>query len=105
LNEDWEVGQHPAVPNGWIVRPVLLGSRAYALPECEGGHIVLRSKEDAYRIAALPALLNAARAFVEAEDALLAELREEGALPDLTAAPWSLVDALRHAVALAEGKV
>lgn len=62
---NWEVGQHPAVSDGWIVRPVLFGSRAYALPASEGGHIVLRSKEDAHLIAAAPDLLGALKEAVE----------------------------------------
>jgi hypothetical protein len=53
----WEVGQHPAVPNGWIVKPVLFGNRVRILPECEGGHVVLRSKDDARLIAAAPDML------------------------------------------------
>jgi hypothetical protein len=46
-----EVGQHPAVPNGWIVKPVLFGNRVRILPECEGGHVVLRSEDDAKMLA------------------------------------------------------
>jgi hypothetical protein len=38
---------------------------------------------------------------IEAEDALLEELRAEGKLPDLTGKPWTLVDDMRLAVAMA----
>lgn len=54
-------------------------------------------------VATAPEVLEAARAFVAAEDALLAELRAANKLPDLTEQPWTLVDALRAAVAKATG--
>lgn len=56
-SEVWEVGQHPAVSNGWIVRPALFGSRVRVLPEHEGGHVLIRSEKDARLIAAGPCLL------------------------------------------------
>lgn len=49
---EWEVGQHPAVSDGWIVRPVLFGSRVRVLPEWEGGHVILKSEADARLISA-----------------------------------------------------
>ena len=55
----WEVGQHPAIANGWIVRPVLFGSRVRVLPECEGGAVLIKSEADARLIAAAPDLLDA----------------------------------------------
>jgi hypothetical protein len=55
-DEAWTVGQHPAVASGWIVRPVLFGSRVRVLPECEGGHVLLKSEDDAWLIAAAPAM-------------------------------------------------
>jgi hypothetical protein len=58
---------------------------------------------NAYLIHAAPDLLEAAKAFVAGEDALLAELRADGQLPDLTEKPWSLVDGLRAAIAKATG--
>jgi hypothetical protein len=51
---------------------------------------------------AAPALLAAAKAMVEAEDALLADLRAAGEHPELTEKPWTLVDGLRAAIADAE---
>lgn len=59
--EEWTVGQHLAMSSGWIVRPVLFGSRVRVLPECEGGHVVIKSERDARLIAAAPALLEALR--------------------------------------------
>lgn len=55
-DEVWTVGQHPAMLRGWIVRPVLFGSRVRVLPEHEGGHVVIKSEEDARLIAAAPRL-------------------------------------------------
>lgn len=55
----WEVGQHPAVSNGWIVRPILFGSNVRVLPESEGGHVVIRDEIVARLIAAAPDLLEA----------------------------------------------
>ena len=49
--EPVEVGQHPAMTKGYIVKPVLLGGRAKALPLCEGGHIVIYNDADAQLIA------------------------------------------------------
>lgn len=48
----WEVGQHPAISNGWIVRPVLMGPNVRVLPPHEGGHVLLKSEADAHVIAA-----------------------------------------------------
>lgn len=53
----WEVGQHPAMSRGWIVRPALFGPRVMVLPEWDGGHVVLKSEADAHLIAAAPELL------------------------------------------------
>ena len=58
----WEIGQHPAIPNAWIVRPALFGSRVRVLPECEGGHVLILSEQDARLIAAAPDLLAALQA-------------------------------------------
>lgn len=55
----WEVGQHPATSRGWIVRPVLFGSRTTRLPLHEGGHTILKNEADAHLIAAAPDLLAA----------------------------------------------
>lgn len=52
-------------------------------------------------IAAAADLLGACVAFVASEDALLADLRADGELPDLTEKPWTLVDAMRAAIAKA----
>lgn len=65
----WEVGQHPAMTTGWIIRPVLFGSQAYALPQHEGGHIVIRNEANARMIAAAPDLAEACRMLVESYDA------------------------------------
>lgn len=62
----WEAGQHPAIANGWIVRPVLFGSRVRVLPECEGGAVLIKSKADAHLIAAATELLEGAQDAVEA---------------------------------------
>ena len=43
----WIVGQHPAMTRGWIINPVLFGNKIIRLPECEGGHVALKSKADA----------------------------------------------------------
>lgn len=62
----WEVGYHPAA-GGYIVKPVLLGSRIKrVLPECEGGHVLLQEKGDADLIAAAPALYEALFELVDA---------------------------------------
>jgi len=58
----WEVGQHPAMTRGWIVRPVLFGKRAHTLLESEGGHVVIHNAADARLIAAAPELLGALKA-------------------------------------------
>lgn len=55
----WEVGQHPAIPNGWIVRPILMGQNVRVLPKCEGGHVMLMDKDVAHKIAAAPELMAA----------------------------------------------
>lgn len=55
----WTVGQHPALNKGWIVRPVLFGSRTTRLPLHEGGHTILKNEADAHLIAAAPDLLEA----------------------------------------------
>ena len=55
----WEAGQHPAVPNGWIVRPVLFGANVRTLPECEGGHVIILNEADALVMAAAKDLLEA----------------------------------------------
>lgn len=47
----WEAGQHPAIASGWIVKPILFGANVRILPECEGGHILLRKAGDANLIA------------------------------------------------------
>lgn len=62
----WEVGQHPAVPNAWIVRPVLFGHRVRVLPECEGSHVCLRNEYDANLIAAAPDMVAALKRMAEA---------------------------------------
>jgi hypothetical protein len=69
-DEVWTVGQHPAVSSGWIVRPVLFGSRVRVLPEHEGGHVILRNEADARMIGAAPTMLAALRAFVRGCDHL-----------------------------------
>lgn len=56
----WEVGRHPAMSSGFIVHPVLMGSRVSVLPEWEGGHVVIKDERDARLIAAAPDLLEAA---------------------------------------------
>jgi hypothetical protein len=48
----WEVGQHPAVSNGWIVRPIMLGSNVRVLPEHEGGHVMFKDEAVAHKVAA-----------------------------------------------------
>lgn len=68
----WEAGIHPANANFRIIKPVLFGSRVTVLPECEGGHVALKSAADARLIAAAPDLLEAliaARAELEAYEA------------------------------------
>lgn len=69
-DEAWTVGQHPAVSDGWIVRPVLFGSRVRVLPEWEGGHVVLKREADARMIGAAPTMLAALQAFVRGCDHL-----------------------------------
>lgn len=69
----WEVGQHPAISNGWIVRPVLFGSNIRVLPESEGGHVIIRDERVARLIAAAPDLLEALEAH-QGVSQLLAEL-------------------------------
>ena len=61
---EWEVGVHPGAPNaGYIVKPVLFGSRVHVFPECEGGHVALKSKDDANLIAASKELFAVAAEF------------------------------------------
>lgn len=55
----WEVGQHPAISDGWIVRPVLFGSNVRVLPEWEGGHVLIRDEKAAHLIAAAPEMKEA----------------------------------------------
>lgn len=96
----WEVGQHPAMTKGWIVRPVLFGSQAKALPECEGGHIVLWNKANAHLIAAAPDL-------AEALEKLLAEHLDLASRADClewAEAEPSPVIAARLALAKARGE-
>lgn len=97
-------------PGPWIIFADQ-GSAVAVLPAMRPGEVCsfegsgLPNKEaNARLIAAAPDLYEAARALVEAEDALLAELRAAGEMPDLTEKPWSLVDALRTAIAKAEGR-
>lgn len=59
MSGPWEVGQHPAIARGWIVKPVLFGSHVRVLPECEGGHVLLLDEADARLIAAAPEMLDA----------------------------------------------
>ena len=99
--EEWTVGQHPAMSSGWIVRPVLFGSRVRVLPECEGGHVVIKSERDARLIAAAPDLFRAASAFIEAEDDLIATLKAEGRHTDILKFDFPHMRALRAAVAKA----
>jgi hypothetical protein len=53
--------------SGWIVRPVLFGPRVTVLPEHEGGHVVIKSEQDARLIASAPDLLEA---LIDLEDAI-----------------------------------
>jgi hypothetical protein len=67
----WEVGQHPALPNGWIIRPVLFGSRVSVLPEHEGGHVVIRNEADARLMAAALELRERLQAIIDWADIAL----------------------------------
>lgn len=41
------------------MRPALFGPKVFTLPECEGGHVVLKSEADARLIAAAPEMYEA----------------------------------------------
>ncbi len=85
-DEVWTVGQHPAMLRGWIVRPVLFGSRVRVLPEHEGGHVVIKSEEDARLIAAAPDML---AALISTRDSLQA-MADEGIV---AGGSWPTIDA------------
>jgi len=68
----WVVGQHPAMTRGWIINPVLFGNKIIRLPECEGGHVALKSKADAELIVKA---VNSHAALVEALEEALNGLR------------------------------
>lgn len=96
---DWFVRQDPKDWDGMGYQHIA------TLPaDRKGTHYGDMFKANAHLIAAAPDLLTACTAMVEAEDALLADLRAEGKLPDLTEKPWSLVDAMRAAIAKANGQ-
>ena len=57
--DKWELGQHPAIANGWIIKPILFGANVRVLPESEGGHVIIRDEKIARLIAAAPELLEA----------------------------------------------
>lgn len=57
--KDWEVGQHPAVSKGWVVRPIMFGRNVRVLPESEGGHVMFKDESVAHLVAAAPEMLEA----------------------------------------------
>jgi hypothetical protein len=80
----WEVGRkHPVA---FVVSPSAWGD----------------DQNRAHLIAAAPELLEAAKAMVDAEDALLAQLKSEGRHVDLTQQPYPLMSAIRAAIAKAQ---
>lgn len=65
----WEVGSHPAAPMTNIVRPILMGAHVRVLPKHGGGHVSLKSADNARLIAAAnPATVLALVAVAEAAE-------------------------------------
>lgn len=104
----WEVGQHPAIPNGWIVRPILMGPNVRVLPKCEGGHVILMREDVAHKIAAAPELMAASvAAFYRIAGLNLASRVADNGWKwpsDSPAFVDPLAEELRAAIAKAEGQ-
>lgn len=113
-----ETSTHTPGPWTWSER----GYCEYACLGNEGGEYVLKSAcgitdnglrasswimcrpKDARLIAAAPDFYAACKAFVADEDRLIADLRSEGRDPADLGFPFPLVDAMRAAIAKAEGR-